>query len=101
MKVGILSLCMDHEPAELPALMDVISCHCSAEGKPAVQKLQLQEEWPLLTLYRLCQSRDDCCNPHKRLDGMDEELDQAHGEQQDARTLRVPMSGTDTLTRNN
>ena len=38
---------------------------------------------------------------NKRPDDMVEEVDEAHGEQQDPRTLIVLMSGTDSLSGNN
>ena len=79
MKAGVLSPCIDPGPTGPPALMDVISCRCRAAGKACAAISSCKKEGLSCTIYCLCQSGDECCNPHKRSQQVDDE-DENNGE---------------------
>ena len=72
MKACVLSPCIDPGPTGPPALMDVISCRCSAAGKACAAICSCKKEGLSYTIYCLCQSGDECCNPHKRSQQVDD-----------------------------
>ena len=81
MKACVLSPCIDPGPTGPPALMDVISCHCRAAGKACAAICSCKKEGLSYTIYCLSQSGDECCNPHKRSQQVDDE-DENNGEPQ-------------------
>ena len=81
MKAGVLSPCIDPGPTWPPALMDVISCRCQAAGKACAAIYSCKKEGLSSTIYCICQSGDECCNPHKRSQHVDDD-DEKNGEPQ-------------------
>ena len=91
MKAGILSPCIDPGPTGPPALMDVISCHRQAAGKACAAICRCKKEGLSCTIYCLCQFGDECCDPHKRSQQVDDE-DENNGELQEYEAMDVDSS---------
>ena len=91
MKAGVLSPCIDPGPTGPPALMDVISCRCRAAGKACAAIYSCENEGLSCTIYCLCQSGDECCNPHNRSQHVDDE-DETNGEPQEYEALDADSS---------
>ena len=91
MKACVLSSCIDPGPTGPPALMDVISCRCRAAGKACSAICSCKKECLSYTIYCLCQSGDECCNPHKRSQHVDDE-DENNGELQEYEALDADSS---------
>ena len=77
----VLSECIDPGPTWPPALMEVISCRCRAAWKACAAFCSYRKECLSCTIYCLCQSGDECCNPHERSQHVDDE-DEKNGEPQ-------------------
>ena len=91
MKAGVLSPCIDPGPTGPPALMDVISCRCRAAGKACAVICSCKKEGLSCTICCLYQSGDECCNPHKRSQQVDDE-DENNGEPQEYEALDADSS---------
>ena len=91
MKAGVLSPCIDHGPTGPPAPMDVISCRCRAAGKACAPICSCEKDGLSCTIYCLCQSGDECCNPLKRSQHVDDE-DEKNGEPQEYEALDADSS---------
>ena len=91
MKTGVLSPCIDPGPTGPPAPMYVISCRGRAAGKACAAICICKKESLSCTVYCLCQSGDDCCNPHKRSQHVDEE-EETNGEPQEYEALHADSS---------
>ena len=64
-KGGVPSPCIDPGPTGPPALMNAISWRCRAAVKARAAICSCKKEGLSCTIYCLCQSGDECCNPHK------------------------------------
>ena len=78
---GVLSPCIDPGPTGPPALMDVISCRCLVAGKAVTTISSCKKECLSCAIYCLCQSGDECCNPRKKSQQVDDEVEK-NGEPQ-------------------
>ena len=93
MKDGVLSPSIDLGPTWPPALMDVISCRRRTAGKACALLCSGKKEGLSCTIYCLCQSGDECCNPHKRSQqNVMDDKDENNGEPQEYEALDADSS---------
>ena len=57
--------------------MNVISCRCRAKAKPCKEgNCSCYREKLSCTIYGICTAGDECCNPFKKKEEMEENDDQ-------------------------